>query len=392
MGFQTGVMMIGLGLAGLGLVACQIIEGDDNAILCPAELDAPCAARDRALSLVDIQTIGTHNSYKNHMPAPELALLAAQSPRQAEALDYGHDTLTAQLDAGMRQLEIDILHDPDGGRFTDPMAPRLTQGQPGARAFDPAPLQAPGFKTLHIQDFDVWSRCAVFVTCLEEVRSWSLAHPDHAPILIMMNAKQSPTGVPGSVDPLPFDAEAFRALEAEILSVFAAEHVLMPDTVRGSAQTLRAGVLSQGWPSLDEMRGRVIFLLDENEAPLQPYLAGNPSLEGRVMFVKSVAETAPHAAVFVLNNPERQFDEIQARVEAGYLVRTRADAGTREARTGDTARLEAALASGAHYISTDYYEPREEWSDYAASLPDGGVVRCNPVRQPAACAGGEVDR
>jgi hypothetical protein len=37
------------------------------------------------------------------------------------------------------------------------------------------------------------------------------------------------------------------------------------------------------------------------------------------------------------------------------MVRTRSDADTREARTGDKTRFEAAVRSGAQLISTDYY-------------------------------------
>ena len=41
----------------------------------------------------------------------------------------------------------------------------------------------------------------------------------------------------------------------------------------------------------------------------------------------------------------------------GYLVRTRSDANTTEARENDYSRFEAALESGAQIISTDYYLP-----------------------------------
>lgn len=44
-------------------------------------------------------------------------------------------------------------------------------------------------------------------------------------------------------------------------------------------------------------------------------------------------------------------------VAAGYLVRTRADIDTIEARSGDTALQAAAFASGAQYVSTDYLVP-----------------------------------
>ena len=69
----------------------------------------------------------------------------------------------------------------------------------------------------------------------------------------------------------------------------------------------------------------------------------------------------------------------------GYLVRTRADADTVEARTGDTTRRDAALASGAQWVSTDYPAPGTAdrfGTDYVVSLPGDAIVRCNPVSAP----------
>jgi hypothetical protein len=74
-------------------------------------------------------------------------------------------------------------------------------------------------------------------------------------------------------------------------------------------------------------------------------------------------------------------------VRSGYLVRTRADEGTQEARRGDYHRLEAALSSGAQYVSTDYYLPDKRFpTHYQVQLPGKGVARCNPVNQSDLCA------
>ena len=68
----------------------------------------------------DIQVIGSHNSFKARIPAAVMARLRAADPKLAEALDYYHLPLTRQLDAGVRQLEIDVFADPEGGRYADP--------------------------------------------------------------------------------------------------------------------------------------------------------------------------------------------------------------------------------------------------------------------------------
>ena len=75
-------------------------------------------------------------------------------------------------------------------------------------------------------------------------------------------------------------------------------------------------------------------------------------------------------------------------VRQGYLVRTRADGPVTTPTTGDVTQRDAALASGAHMVSTDYPVPgaASRWgSDYVAQLPGGAPARCNPVRLARAC-------
>ena len=55
-----------------------------------------------------------------------------------------------------------------------------------------------------------------------------------------------------------------------------------------------------------------------------------------------------------------------------------------QARTNDTTQRDAALSSGAHFISTDYPVPNPDFSEYQVTLPGGRVARCNPVN-PGPC-------
>jgi hypothetical protein len=58
---------------------------------------------------------------------------------------------------------------------------------------------------------------------------------------------------------------AFDSLDAAILSVFSRERIITPDKVRGKFKTLEEAVKAHNWPSLEEARGKVIFVLDEME-------------------------------------------------------------------------------------------------------------------------------
>ena len=110
--------------------------------------------------------------------------------------------------------------------------------------------------------------------------------------------------------------------------------MITPDVVRGARATLEEAVLEDGWPTLGQSRGKVIFLMDNGDPYRSRYLAGHPSLRGRVLFTNS-EPGQPDAAFVKRNDAIADFADIQALVEQGYVVRTRADADTVEARTDD---------------------------------------------------------
>jgi hypothetical protein len=351
--------------------------------------DAQCARAwmDENLHVNDLLSVGTHNSYKAAIPDAELTQLRARSTQAATVLDYSHRPLTDELDDGARQIELDVYYDPQGGRFADPLGPRML-GQHLDAAIA-AEFAKPGFKVMHIPDFDFRSTCTRFVACLQSVKAWSDAHPDHIPILILINAKDdSPFGSNGAVI-AKFDAVAFDALDAEVASVFTDEDLITPDQVQGKHATLREAVLAGAWPKLRKARGRVFFALDEAPEKVALYRGDRRSLEGRRMFVNT-GESSPAAAYITLNEPLQDAKRIRAAVEAGFIVRTRADADTLEARAGKTERREVALGSGAQYVSTDYMQPDPRFPGYSARLPNGATTVCNPVRAQKQCGGRAV--
>jgi len=237
-----------------------------------------------------------------------------------------------------------------------------------------------------VQDIDFRSTCLTLQQCLRAVRTWSEARPNHVPIIITINAKDDAIDRLGFTKPLPFDTAAFMALDEALRRGLGPERLLTPDAVRGKAPTLEAAVRAGGWPIVDEVRGRVLVVLDEGGETLERYRAGHPSLRGRAMF-GNFEEGAPEAAFRIVNDPVGQGDTIRRLVRAGYMVRTRADANTVEARQGETRRREAAFASGAHVVTTDYYRPDPDFgTGYKVTLPGGARLRCNPVAAPGGCS------
>lgn len=327
------------------------------------------------LKMNQLQTMGTHNSYKMAIPPPEMAIIRARNPHGADTLDYSHEPLTDQLNDGARQLELDFVYDPAGGRYSDPLGPKMAATK---TPYDLTPLAKPGMKVMHVPDVDFRSVCPVSVDCFKEIRTWSKAHPDHVPILIIFNLKQDNLKIPGAVSLLPFDAKAMDAVDAEIRSVFKAGELVTPDSVQGKYKTLREAVRAGAWPSLKQARGKIMLAMDEGPDVVAVYRGDRKSLEGRMMFV-NIDEASPASGYITLNEPIKEHERIQSAVKAGIIVRTRADADTWEARKNDTAPREAAFSSGANFVSTDYRHPDLRFSRYEARLPDALVARPNPV-------------
>jgi hypothetical protein len=335
-----------------------------------------------------VQVIGTHNSYHAGIAPSESKLWRETSPAAFAGLDYQHPALTQQLDGGVRQLELDVFADSQGGRYAHPSGPQTVAaaGLPADPVFDPKGIMSlPGFKVMHVQDVDYRSNCQPFTACLREVRAWSNAHPRHIPIFILIETKQGMPRGTHLTETEPFTATTFDALDAEIHSVFPPEEMITPDDVRGGDDSLEQAVLDGRWPSLDSARGKVVFLMDQHDVSAV-YLAGHPSLRGRVLFTNS--DPGNPDAAFIERN-DGPAGEISELVRAGYLVRTRTDADTKEARINDTHRRNAMLASGAQILSTDYpaAEPAKWEGQFSVSLPGGAkAARCNPANSPAACS------
>ena len=307
------------------------------------------------LRLNEIQVLGSHNSYKLAMSAENFEALKARNPATAEALFYWHLPLAEQLDLGIRKIELDIFYDPDGSLF-----PAAATGS-GSQ-----------FPVLHVQNLDDRSNCPDLVGCLNDLLAWSRAHPNHVPIFISFNAKDAVVDQPGFVRPLSFGEDAWTSLDGELRTVLG-DKLLQPADVIGDEGPV--------WPTLDQVRGKFLAILDEGGEKRATYAA---RWRDRAMFA-NLPEDEPGAAIMIINDPIAEFDRIQRMVRRGYIVRTRADADTREARTGDTTRRDQAFASGAQLVSTDYYLPAEHFATgYLVTLP--GRMRCNPLLRPGPCA------
>jgi hypothetical protein len=325
------------------------------------------------LRINQIQVIGSHNSYKQAIYPRLFKLLSKDNAESMAQLDYDHITLTEQLNLGLLNLEIDVYGDTAGGKYAHPKGLDWEPNQP---AFDTGGvMKTPGFKVFHVPEIDFRSNCATFKICLQELKKWSAAHPDHAPVFITMNAKDEPVDKPGFTIPEQFTPALYDALDKEIIDYLGKENCLTPDEVRGNYATLEAAVLAGNWPTVQQAAGKFIFILDETGEKIDRYVKGHPSLKGRMLFANALPGSA-EAAILIRNHPKA--DTIKQLVQKGYIVRTRADADTKAARENDRSYFAAACESGAQIITTDYYRKSTHFvSDYVISFAGKTYIRKN---------------
>ncbi len=301
---------------------------------------------DDTLTYAHVQSLGTHNSY--HLETGETPV---------QAWDYSHLPLDEQLGLqGVRQFELDIYRNPDTDEF----------------------------EVFHVWFIDQSTTCLALADCLATMKGWSDRNPAHHPFMTLFEVK----------DPYPDEegaAEYLAALESDLLAVWPRERLVTPDLVQGDAANLRDAIAERGWPTLGELRGKALFVLHDGGGYRSVYTDGGTTTAGRAMFPDGQGDASqPFAAVHSMNDPVGGQESIHAVVDAGHLVRTRADSESAQAWALDYSRLEAALSSGAHFISTDYPAPHYE-TGYVVAIPGGTPSACNPRTAPDACTSEAIE-
>ena len=146
----------------------------------------PASSRVRAVDedvrINQVQVIGSHNSYKRMVSDPEEELRRSFIGDGADLMQYQHEPLGVQFSSQkVRQIELDVYLDSAGGLYSNP----LLRSAAGVGPYDPA-MDAPGIKVLHIQDVDYATTCLTFVSCLQQIETWSDANPSHLPIAVLV--------------------------------------------------------------------------------------------------------------------------------------------------------------------------------------------------------------
>lgn len=307
------------------------------------ETDTTGGALDEVLTLQHVQVKGTHNSY--HVE-PLLPFDASH--------EYSHAPLDVQLgEQGVRAFELDV--------------------HKGISEFE----------VYHITVIDSSATCTDVPECLGLVRDWSLAHPEHLPIVIWIEIKDSTGG-------LPIGASDLDALDDTIREVLPPEQLFTPDDLQAGHPSVRAALEADGWPTLAQLRGQILLvLLNVEEGHADNYTAGYTSLAGRAMFARAAPGqfSAPWAAIAKLGIDD---DEAIAQAQAARMLIATNVCGAGDADADCAAKAEAAKAAGIHMLKDDFPAP-VDGKTYFLDFPDGNPARCNPVTAPPECTSAALE-
>jgi hypothetical protein len=297
-------------------------DGDDGEPLPSFPLDA-------------VQMRGTHNSYHQ---APDFAFDGSH--------EYTHVPLFQQAqDQGVRVFELD-LHNAATDDSID---------------------------VYHILAIDPKSTCPNLEDCLRTLREWSDGHPEHVPVIVWFEAKDDTGGA------------AFENLDKvdEVLRAELGYRLLTPDELQGDAASVHASIM-RGWPSLDRVRGRFIFVVLNNDEDIDQYTQGYTTTAGKAMFPRVNADRfeSPVAAFAKLGIGEP--DVVAAAHAAKLMIATNVCAVNDSDEECEQSRV-SAIAQGFHMLKDDLPAPIEGRTYYMA-LPEGMPVACNPVRAPEDCS------
>lgn len=128
--------------------------------------------------------------------------------------------------------------------------------------------------------------------CLTDIKRWSDAHPDHFPLIVILDKKQGWSKVSSGRTPADLDGLVTRLLGA---SLYTPAQLYAWHAQNGVAGTLRDKVKAAGWPTADALRGRVMLMMNNPTSGLDQYLSER-GLDGAI-FVQPEIAAASEVAV-----------------------------------------------------------------------------------------------
>ncbi len=316
---------------------------DENKI---ASFDIQKAISD-GVKFNEVAFLGTHNSYQTKATDEYTKLynyidILTFGAVKGEKSSFSMDTLTQQLELGIRNLEIDIE--------TVVKEKNIS------------------FIVSHDPLLDNSSSCYDFETALEEIKLWSDANPNHLPVSIIIEPKENLIPVNGLKN---FNLEYSEYLD-EIIRKKLGDTLLTPAEMTEGFSSFKEMRENDGWLPLEKTLGRVLVLLHDTEVT-DEYISRDVSIKSQAMFpMLSFDDRDESYTSFILCNKTNTAIENKAEAidRCNLIVRTRAD---KYLEFSDE-RYERTDICGSQIISTDYPFRAGENKNHVYSF-DGYTVK-----------------
>ena len=293
-----------------------------------ADFDLEKAIED-GVKLNEIAILGTHNSYQRLATKETrfaMNLLDALTFRKLglNTFDFQMDTLTDQLETGIRNVEIDIETLDKDDKIE--------------------------FKVTHNSLIDNASSAYDFAKALQEIKMWSDNNPDHIPVIIIVEPKSFVIEINGMKK---FSLEYAKELD-KIVADTLGDSLLTPEDMLRDYASFKEMRENDDWISLKEARGKILVLLHDCDVT-ESYIALDETIKTQKMFpMLRYDDRNESYTSFILENDAFRADERKAENidESNLIVRTRADVYPEYSDE----RYEVIEACGSQIITTDFPE------------------------------------
>ena len=165
--------------------------------------------------------VGLHNAY--HQSSPLGGIIGSWA--------YSHPSLFDQLALGYREVELDVHWQ----------------------------RNANSWRVFHVTMLDQVTSCACLTDCISQIRRFMDTANDHSPILVHIE----PRGY--KYQDLFCERsdgkDRFQALQQLLFDVFG-DKAYYPDELISGFPNMYAALQGRGWPSVDALKGRIIFNLN----------------------------------------------------------------------------------------------------------------------------------
>lgn len=298
------------------------------------------AALDDGMRLNELRYLATHNSYKQAI-SPEAQVFYDYALFGAcnGLYDYVFDTVTEQLNNGIRSIEIDLYK------------------HKTADGFD--------IKILHNCLTEASSSMADFELGLKELRMWSDYNEGHLPVIVLVEPKTSGIGNFGAMD-----SEAFT-YAFSLMETILGDKLYTPADAIGDYSTFAEMRAANDYPAVRDLTGKFVFLLHESKKK-DSFTSLDETLLSQKMFYTAYASSLSKGksgvyadnVLFVLANEPSDSELMEYAVDNNYIVRTRIDLH----HIVSEERLTQGIESGANIMSSDYPPSSSGRYDYTAYI------------------------